>query len=299
VIDYIKIVLNDYTITDKERINVSNLKRYFRVQEGDFYKYRKVEVIEIMHRQLDKIYEFGVIPDEESVHRFEVQDLFDISYDQFLEIKKLYLSIHNSILFNEFKIKEEDFFNVSELEEEKFDSFFDEAAREVVSKQQGNTSFLQRKFKLGYNRAERIMNQLEREKIVGISIGSKSREVLIKSMDTLEDFLKTKELSENNKEIQEEQKPNEVQENEEIIEDTEENQITEIQEQQEDNIPEINNIKKNNSDLFMGCSFILTFIFSIAVFSFGNNLLKILSPIPVILFCISMIIWKINKNKNN
>ena len=79
---------------------------------------------------------------------------------------------------------------LQEVDDGEFDSFFADAAREVVSKQQGSTSFLQRKFKLGYNRAGRIMDQLEREKIVGPSIGSKTREVLIKDMNTLEEFLR-------------------------------------------------------------------------------------------------------------
>jgi S-DNA-T family DNA segregation ATPase FtsK/SpoIIIE len=83
---------------------------------------------------------------------------------------------------------------LQEADDGEFDSMFAEAAREVVSKQQGSTSFLQRKFKLGYNRAGRIMDQLEREKIVGPSIGSKTRDVLIKDMDTLEMFIREKKI---------------------------------------------------------------------------------------------------------
>jgi S-DNA-T family DNA segregation ATPase FtsK/SpoIIIE len=81
-----------------------------------------------------------------------------------------------------------------EADDGEFDAMFAEAAREVVSKQQGSTSFLQRKFKLGYNRAGRIMDQLEREKIVGPSIGSKTRDVLIKDMDVLEAFIREKNI---------------------------------------------------------------------------------------------------------
>ncbi|MDR1182655.1 MAG: DNA translocase FtsK [Bacteroidales bacterium] len=81
-----------------------------------------------------------------------------------------------------------------EADDGEFDTMFTEAAREVVSKQQGSTSFLQRKFKLGYNRAGRIMDQLEREKIVGPSIGSKTRDVLIKDMDVLEAFIREKNI---------------------------------------------------------------------------------------------------------
>ena len=83
---------------------------------------------------------------------------------------------------------------LQEADDGEFDACFADAAREVVSKQQGSTSFLQRRFKLGYNRAGRIMDQLEREKIVGPSIGSKTREVLIKDPETLEEFLRNNNL---------------------------------------------------------------------------------------------------------
>ena len=83
---------------------------------------------------------------------------------------------------------------IQEADDGEFDSFFADAAREVVSKQQGSTSFLQRKFKLGYNRAGRIMDQLERERIVGQSNGSKTREVLISDMNTLEEYLRSSNL---------------------------------------------------------------------------------------------------------
>lgn len=69
------------------------------------------------------------------------------------------------------------------------DSMFDEIARFVVANQQGSTSFIQRKFKIGYNRAGRIMDQLEAFGIVGKSEGSKPREVLISDPSSLERVL--------------------------------------------------------------------------------------------------------------
>lgn len=59
------------------------------------------------------------------------------------------------------------------------DDMFEEAARLIVSNQHGSTSMIQRRLKLGYNRAGRIMDQLEAMGIVGPSEGSKAREVLV------------------------------------------------------------------------------------------------------------------------
>lgn len=69
------------------------------------------------------------------------------------------------------------------------DTLFEEAARIVVSSQQGSTSMLQRQLKLGYNRAGRIMDQLEAAGIVGSFNGAKAREVLIADLHTLEQIL--------------------------------------------------------------------------------------------------------------
>lgn len=69
------------------------------------------------------------------------------------------------------------------------DALFEDAARIIVSTQQGSTSMLQRQLKLGYNRAGRIMDQLEASGIVGGFNGAKAREVLISDLHSLEQFL--------------------------------------------------------------------------------------------------------------
>ena len=68
-----------------------------------------------------------------------------------------------------------------ELDLSERDSLFDDAARLIVQNQIGSTSLLQRRMKLGYNRAGRLMDQLEIAGIVGPSQGSKPRDVLIKT----------------------------------------------------------------------------------------------------------------------
>ena len=69
------------------------------------------------------------------------------------------------------------------------DALFEDAAKLIVSAQMGSTSLIQRRMKLGYNRAGRLMDQLESAGIVGPSQGSKPREVLYKTDAELHDFL--------------------------------------------------------------------------------------------------------------
>jgi len=77
----------------------------------------------------------------------------------------------------------------------RLDSMFADCARLVVSSQQGSTSKLQREYAIGYNRAGKIMDQLERAGIVGPQQGSKPREVLIQDPMTLENLLTNLGLS--------------------------------------------------------------------------------------------------------
>jgi S-DNA-T family DNA segregation ATPase FtsK/SpoIIIE len=69
------------------------------------------------------------------------------------------------------------------------DVMFEEAARIVVTHQQGSASLLQRRLKLGYNRAGRIVDQLEAAGIIGPFEGSKARQVLIPDEMSLEQLL--------------------------------------------------------------------------------------------------------------
>ncbi len=69
------------------------------------------------------------------------------------------------------------------------DPLFEEAAHAIVISQQGSTSMIQRRFSIGYNRAGRLMDQLEKAGIVGIAQGSKPRDVLITDDSSLEKLL--------------------------------------------------------------------------------------------------------------
>ena len=82
---------------------------------------------------------------------------------------------------------------IQDIDLKKRDSKFEEAARLVVQHQQGSTSLIQRKLSLGYNRAGRIVDQLEFAGILGPFEGSKAREVLIQDMQHLEQILSSLE----------------------------------------------------------------------------------------------------------
>ena len=78
------------------------------------------------------------------------------------------------------------------------DKLFDEAAEVIVTAQQGSASLLQRKLKLGYNRAGRIIDQLEAAGVVGPFEGSKARQVLVNDMNQLNDLLRGNHQSNEN-----------------------------------------------------------------------------------------------------
>ncbi len=80
----------------------------------------------------------------------------------------------------------------SEISINERDSMFNEAARVIVTNQQGSASLLQRKLKLGYNRAGRLIDQMEDAGIVGPFEGSKPRQVLISDLNSLESLLSGK-----------------------------------------------------------------------------------------------------------
>lgn len=75
------------------------------------------------------------------------------------------------------------------LDTHNLDPLFEEAARAIVVTQQGSTSMIQRRLSIGYNRAGRLMDQLEKAGIVGAAKGSKPREVLISDEVSLDNML--------------------------------------------------------------------------------------------------------------
>ncbi len=76
-----------------------------------------------------------------------------------------------------------------QVDSHSLDPFFEEAARAIVTTQQGSTSMIQRRFSIGYNRAGRLMDQLEKAGIVGQANGAKPRDVLITDENSLNNLL--------------------------------------------------------------------------------------------------------------
>ncbi len=95
------------------------------------------------------------------------------------------------------EVPDEEADEIPEFSSEDRDPLFEDAARMIVINQHGSTSLLQRKLKLGYNRAGRLIDQLEAVGIVGPFEGSKAREVKIGSEMALEQFLKDLYAKEN------------------------------------------------------------------------------------------------------
>jgi S-DNA-T family DNA segregation ATPase FtsK/SpoIIIE len=77
----------------------------------------------------------------------------------------------------------------ADVDMQHLDPMFEDAARLIVINQSGSTSLIQRKFAIGYNRAGRLMDQLEKAGVVGAAHGSKPREVLIQDESSLENLL--------------------------------------------------------------------------------------------------------------
>jgi len=87
IILYINIiVLEDDLISENELKNIKILKNLFKIDEGDFYKFRYDEIKEIIRRQLYKMYIDKIVDSSEALQKVGLQELFDLSYDQFLEI---------------------------------------------------------------------------------------------------------------------------------------------------------------------------------------------------------------------
>ncbi len=86
LISYVNFILYDNVIKEEEGKNLKQLKRFFRIKEGDFFIYRRKQIQDILNKQFERIYADNKIETGEALYKVELQELFDLSYDQFLEL---------------------------------------------------------------------------------------------------------------------------------------------------------------------------------------------------------------------
>ncbi len=86
IIAYINVILDDDFVTSNEAENVKFLKLFFKIKEGDFYKYKFGQIEKMLDRQFEHMYQDNRINTEEALQKVELQELFDLSYDQFLHL---------------------------------------------------------------------------------------------------------------------------------------------------------------------------------------------------------------------
>lgn len=132
---------------------------------------------------------FKVIKDRINILRNNVPEKIFTSVEQYSEdiSPSLFYRLLNKPLLNSKSRTKNKRGNKLDLAE--YDVLFTEAAKLIVAHQQGSTSLIQRRLKLGYNIAGRIIDQLEDAHIVGPFDGSKSREVLVKNISELNHLL--------------------------------------------------------------------------------------------------------------
>jgi hypothetical protein len=88
ILDTARVSLQDHRLTVPEQQFFRELKAYLRIPEGAFYKHRRGEVTELLSAQARRMIDDGVVDLEESLQQVELQRLFDLGYDQYLELTR-------------------------------------------------------------------------------------------------------------------------------------------------------------------------------------------------------------------
>lgn len=88
LISYINLILKDHVISHSEKRNIQLLKMYFKIEEGDFYKYNRKDIETSLAKQFELLYNDNMIDKNEALYNVDLQDLFNLGYDQIEEIKR-------------------------------------------------------------------------------------------------------------------------------------------------------------------------------------------------------------------
>lgn len=86
LLSYINFILVDDVISENEEKSIILLKRLFKIKEGDFFNFRYKEIETILDKQFQILYSDNQIDKEEALHKVGLQSLFDLGYDQFLQL---------------------------------------------------------------------------------------------------------------------------------------------------------------------------------------------------------------------
>ncbi len=93
IFEYIKITLEDDILTATEKENIKFLKILFQIHPGDFYFHNKKEIEATISSQLSRIYQDNYINDEEALLKVDLQEIFDLSFDEMNDYSKVEASI--------------------------------------------------------------------------------------------------------------------------------------------------------------------------------------------------------------
>lgn len=88
LIAYAVFILKDDVITEEELFDFTALKRVFRIDEGDFIKFKSVEVLEILKQQFLRMYSDHIIDRKEAIANVKLQIMFDLSFDEYEKLKQ-------------------------------------------------------------------------------------------------------------------------------------------------------------------------------------------------------------------
>lgn len=88
LIAYSKILLEDNNISQEEHTEFTFLKKILKIQEGDFIKFKKNEIQEIIQKHISIIYSDNKVDTEEAIFKVNLQSLFNLGYDELYEMKK-------------------------------------------------------------------------------------------------------------------------------------------------------------------------------------------------------------------
>lgn len=85
---YVDHCLKDHALTSKEKLSIRELKLLFRIKEGDFYKFRRREMKGLLVSEVSRILNDKSVDTVEALHQSDLQEVFGLGYDQYLEITK-------------------------------------------------------------------------------------------------------------------------------------------------------------------------------------------------------------------